>query len=159
MFMKLSSSDHLVQYIINSFNSENKIFMLFDTVHILKCICNTCLNVKDNDRAFVFPDFDDNSVIRCASFSDLTTLCSMEKNLTIKQSYLLSWKYLYPNSIERRNVKLALKIFDRSTIAALESLESTNSGFNKSQDTVIFIKLILKFWNIVNTKSTTKGHK
>ena len=83
----------------------------------------------------------------------------MEKNLTIKQAYLLSWKYLYPNSIERRNVKLALKFFDRSTIAALESLESTNSGFNKLQDTVIFIKLILKFWNIVNTKSTTKGQK
>ena len=76
----------------------------------------------------------------------------MEKNLTIKQAYLLSWKYLYSNSRERRNVKLALKLFHRSTIAALESLGSTNSGFNKSQDTVIFIKLILKFGTLSTLK-------
>ena len=56
MFIQLSHTDHLVPYITNPFNSENKIFMLFDTVHLLKCIRNNWLNLKDDDRAFVFPD-------------------------------------------------------------------------------------------------------
>ena len=79
--------------------------MLFDTVHLLKYIRNNWLNLKDDDRAFVFPDNENRSVIRRASFSDLIVLYNMEKAITIKQAYLLTWKCLFPNSIERQNVK------------------------------------------------------
>ena len=49
---------------------------------------------------------------------------------------------LFPNSLERQNVKLALKIFDSTNIAALESLGHKNNGLQNCQDTVEFLKII-----------------
>ena len=44
----------------------------------------------------------------------------MEKESILKDGYKLTWKSLFPNNIDRQHVKLALKVFDRTTIAALE---------------------------------------
>ena len=44
MFMSLSGFDHLMPYIINPVNNIDKIFILFDSVHILKCIRNNWIN-------------------------------------------------------------------------------------------------------------------
>ena len=46
----------------------------------------------------------------------------MGKKSIVKEAYFLIWNALFPNSLERQNVKLALKIFDSTNIAALESL-------------------------------------
>ena len=42
--------------------------------------------------------------------------------LTIKQAYILLWKDSHPHSIERHNVKLALRIFNETNVAALKCL-------------------------------------
>ena len=83
---------------------------LFDSVHILKCIRNNWINLKNFERTFTFPGFNDYNEIFCASFVELEHIYEMEKSLTIKQAYRVSWKALHQHSIERQNVKLALHI-------------------------------------------------
>lgn len=153
MFMSLSDSDHLVPYIINPVNKIDKIFILFDSVHILKCIRNNWINLKNFKKTFTFPGFDDNNIVFRASFADLEHIYEMEKSLTIKQAYRLTWKALHPHSIERQNVKLALRIFNESNVAALKCLDQ-DCNWN---GTALFIDIILKLWNILNVKSVSKG--
>ena len=81
----------------------------------------------------------------------------MEKDSVLKDGYLLTLKSLFPNSIERQNVKLVLKIFDRTTVAALEKLGPSSPKLTNWESTAIFIRILLRFWNIVNVKTSTKG--
>ena len=104
-----------------------------------------------------FPDFHHNSCLKHASFFDLITLYHTEREHTLKDGYMLTWKSLFPNAIERQNVKLALRIFDRTTVAALEILGPKSSKMHAWEGTSAFITIVLKFWNIVNVKNTTKG--
>ena len=64
MFMKLSGTDHLVSFIMNPIHITQKIFLMFDTVHLLKCVRNNRIN--DIDQTFTYPDFDNCSFIRSA---------------------------------------------------------------------------------------------
>ena len=158
MFMELSGTGRLVPYIQNPINVDERIYILFDTVHLLKCIRNNWIN--DVEKSFTFPDFSDNTVILNAVFSDLINIYHMEKESILKDGYKLTWKSLFPNNIDRQNVKLALKVFDRTTIAALEVLGPHTSKLQHWEGTAQFISIVLKFWNIVNVKNTTKGlHK
>ena len=52
----------------------------------------------------------------------------MEKDSVLKDGYLLTLKSLFPNVIERQNVRLVLKIFDTTTVAALETLEPSSQN-------------------------------
>ena len=155
MFMKLSGTDHLVSFIMNPIHITQKIFLMFDTVHLLKCVRNNWIN--DIDQTFTYPDFDNCSFIRSACFRDLITIYYMEKDSVLKDGYLLTLKSLFPNSIERQNVKLVLKIFDRTTVAALETLGHSSPKLTNWESTAIFIRILLRFWNIVNVKTSTKG--
>ena len=87
----------------------------------------------------------------------LITLYHMEREHTLKDGYIIIWKSLFPNAIKRQNVKLALQIFDRTTMAALEILGPKSSNMHACEGTSAFITIIHKFWNIVNVKNTTKG--
>ena len=71
MFLLLSGTDHLVPYFINPYKTSNKIFLLFDTVHILKCLRNNWINLKEIAKEFVFPDFSDSNIIKKACFAHL----------------------------------------------------------------------------------------
>ena len=78
----------------------------------------------------------------------------------MKQATRLNYKSLHPHSIERQNVKLVLRIFCDSTAAALQTLGPHNEQLPNWEGTLVFVKTILKFWNIVNVKSSYKGkHK
>ena len=81
----------------------------------------------------------------------------MEKSLTIKQAYRLSWKALHPHSIERQNVKFALRIFNESNVAALKCLGPDCEKLSNWNGTSLFIDIILKLWNMLNVKSVSKG--
>ena len=160
-FKMLANSDHLVPFITNPVNEEEKIFILFDSVHILKCIRNNWLNLKNSKKTFTFPKFNDDSVLLNASFCDLKTVYEIENSSTIKKAYRLSWKALHPHSIERQNVKLVLRIFNETNVAALKCLGPDNPdklvNWNGTAD---FIECILKMWNMFNVKSASKGwHK
>ena len=47
----------------NPFNVEQNIFLLFDSVHLLKSIRNNWLNQKDNLQAFSFPTFESEELL------------------------------------------------------------------------------------------------
>ena len=81
----------------------------------------------------------------------------MEKSLTIKQAYRLSWKALHPHSIEKQNVKLALRIFNESNVVALKCLGPDCEKLSNWNGTSLFIDIILKLWNMLNVKSVSKG--
>ena len=81
----------------------------------------------------------------------------MEKSVTIKQAYRLSWKALHPHSIERQNVKLALRIFNESNMTALKCLGPDYEKLSNWNGTSLFIDIILKLWKMLNVKSVSKG--
>ena len=95
--------------------------MLFDTVHRLKCLRNNWIHLKDTAKEFGLP------IIVIACFVNFVTMYHMEKMSIVKEAYLLPWNALFPNSLERQNVKLVQKIFDSTNIAALESLGHNNN--------------------------------
>ena len=120
MFMNLSGTNCLVPHINNPINPDHKIKLLFDTVHLLKCIRNNWIN--DAEKTLTYPNFCDHDLIMHTSFRNLITIYHMEKESILKEGFQLTWKSLFPNSIERQHVKLAMKVFDRTTVAALEVL-------------------------------------
>ena len=52
-FKLLSGTDVLMRYIINSVNREDKMYILFDTVHLLKCVRNNWIHLRNNNILFV----------------------------------------------------------------------------------------------------------
>ncbi len=132
---------------------NKKIFLLFDSVHNFKNIYNNFMN----RQIFVCPPFK-NEEIGSPSFRHLETLHNIEKGKPIKMAHKLTEKVLHPMSIEKTNVKLADAFFHESTIAALEFY--SNNGFPEFKQTVPFMKLIRKLWNICNVKTPSAGkHK
>ena len=102
-FMLLSKTNSLQSYFLNPVNNS-RIYILFDSVHILKCIRNNWLNVKSNDKTFGFPDIDDCNLIHKASFYTLDKLYEMEKGSTIKKAYMLNTTRVFIHTV--LNVKM-----------------------------------------------------
>jgi hypothetical protein len=128
------------------------LYLTYDFVHIFKNVRNNWLNIKNYESTFLYPDFDDHTIIRKASFDHLRQIHNNEKNILVKKAFKLNNKSLYPNNIERQNVRLVDNVFHYSTIAALkENCEYT--------ETVSFMETIRKWWDIVNTKNSFKGIK
>ena len=59
LLSELSETKSLQPYIMNPIDKQENIFLLFDSIHILKCICNNWINLKNLNKTFTFPDFDD----------------------------------------------------------------------------------------------------
>ena len=151
MFEKLCGGS-LTSFIRNPCNHNDCIFLLFDTVHLLKCIRNNWLNKKNPAQTFVFPSPENPNVVKHASLSSLKTIHSSERTSHVKLAPGLSEKSLYPTNLERQNVHYALQVFDEKSIAALKEF----SGLDSS-GTVIFLQQVISWWNIVNVKTPFKG--
>jgi hypothetical protein len=83
----------------------------------------------------------------------------MESNMSLKKAHRLTPSALEPKSIEKTSVKLATSVFSESTRDALE-FYAANEGKTDWSGTAAFISLVLKLWNVMNVKSSTKGkHK
>ena len=113
--------------------------------------------MKKIKRTFTFPGFNDYNEIFCVSFAELEHVYDMDKSLTIKQAYRLSWEILHQHSIERQNVKLALHIFNETNVAAFKCLGPDCEKLSNWNGTSLFIDIILKLWNMLNVKSVSKG--
>ena len=153
--------------ISNPFDPLKSLFLLLDSVHLLKCIRNNWLNrcnemfiVPNTEQTFaVINDIlnaDEGSAV-CeyaldeVKFSDLRNLFHSEKNKLLKLAPNLSRKAMYPTSIERQNVSLAVSIFDSKNVVALEMLKS--QGVDISNGTIQFLKLIKVVDNLQCTAS------
>ena len=110
-FILLGGSETLKPFIINSLNNE-KISLLLDTVHLLKCIRNNWLNLKGDQKTFDIPDIAIKDIIWAASFSHFEVLYELEQTSLIKQAHRLNYKSIHPHSIKRQNVKLVLRLFE-----------------------------------------------
>jgi hypothetical protein len=127
-----------------------KIFLTYDFVHVIKNIKNNCLNLKNYQKTFIYPDFDDDNVIHKTSFEHLREFYKNEKCLLVKKANKLNYKTVFPNTFERQKVLLVDNIFHHSIIAALTS----ESEF---KDTAYFLNIIKKWWDVVNSKRVIKG--
>src|SRR6218665_1925937 len=114
-------------------DNSRKLFFLFDTVHIFKCIRNNWINQKDSDQTFLFPDMLDENLLHKAKFNILKQLHENEKNNLVKLAPSLSFKALNPSNTERQSVPLMLCIFNEKVVAALTLLsQQQNPKFDKA---------------------------
>jgi hypothetical protein len=134
---------------------DHPVFIMFDTVHIAKCIRNNWIHLKDSAKTFTFPSFDaisiedvsDQNVLK-AKFTDLRQV-KTESTQLMRKAFRLNHQTLYPSNFDRQKVVLALNVFHESTYAALHFYE-----FKKTAE---FISIIWKLWSIVNTRSCLAG--
>lgn len=98
---------------------------------------------------------DNPSLIMSASVQDLKNIYFKERNEILKLAPALSQKVLFPSSLERQNVNIALRLFDEKNITALEKL--AKDGISGTAE---FIKIFLPWWRIVNVRAPNTGvHK
>ena len=117
----------------------------FDSVHLLKCIRNNWVNLKGQEKTFCYPCFENFEKICFAKFSTLRTIYQKESCFLIKTAPKLTYKTIFPSSLERQQVSLALNVFDESTIAAVRE----HSG--QEDETAKFLEIISTWWTIMNT--------
>nr|XP_054933507.1 uncharacterized protein LOC129387861 [Dermacentor andersoni] len=133
------------------------LFFVVDPVHILKCIRNNWLNQRNIGKCMYFPEPKSDEAepkILTASFKVLCQLHEAEKHELLKLAPTLTLKALNPSNMERQNVKLALKIFNSSTVTALSV-----ATFQHAKETSQYVDTILTWWNIVNVKTPRKGQR
>ena len=85
-----------------------------------------------------------------AKWKDLVQIYHHECNLIIKETKL-SYAALYTTNFEKQKVQLACDIFNEKTVAALEKRNLV--------DTAIFVKMVIRMWNMINIKSPHAGYR
>ena len=119
----------------------DNVFLLFDTVHLLKSIRNNWLTEKTQELKYY-----ENGNIKVAKWNDLKNLHEHEKHL-FKLSKLNDTS-VAPKPIERQNVSTCLKVFCYETYSALKTYELGDDV----DGTLSFLSKFIKFFNIVNVK-------
>ena len=110
-------------------------FLLFDTVHILKCIRNNWITEKITGKTLTING-------HTASFDHVIKLYEKEKDHILKTT-TLTRSSVYPSRLQLQNVQHVLKVFNEKTVAALRMEKGCEGTAN-------FIQLVLNFWNMVN---------
>lgn len=130
-------------------------------VHILKFIRNDWINQKNDRVCFYFPDIQTDGAqpqrMQTASFATIRELHSKWSDQLLEHWYGLSRKSIYQSNIERRNVKLALQIFNDFLPEALCALGTKYNLF--SFDAAATFIEIVKWWKVVNVKTPWKGKR
>lgn len=158
-FEHFSVSQKLESVVPHPCDSDRKLFFIFDAVHIIKCIRNNWISKRNLSNCLTFPDFDNFDATSVAKFKHLETLYQNEKNALVKFGHTLSYKAIYPTSIEKQNVNLALAIFNEKNIAALECVSKENENFSGFEGTCQFLHIICSWWKIANVKSVFEGRR
>ena len=107
---KIFSPIGILEVIIpHPFNSNRSIVLLFDFVHILKSIRNNWLNQHDNNRTFLYPNFEDLTQVNRAIFEDIRLLNQIEQNSV---AHRLTTKSCGPSNLKCQSVILAHRLFN-----------------------------------------------
>ena len=117
-------------------------FLLYDYVHILKCIRNNWLTEKCRELEFGF-----NGKVQVARWNDISDLFLLESKSLVKLSKLNAIA-VSPKPTERQSISTCLHVFSDETISALET--HPNIDKEKIQGTIQFLKIIISFSKIVN---------
>lgn len=116
---------------------QNRVWhLLFDSVHLLKCIRNNWISEKCQTLSLDQ---------RCVgSFQDVIDLYNKEKESILKTSPLTQ-AAVKPSKLQLQNVQHVLKVFNEKVVAALK--------LQGCKDTAAFIDIILQWWNVMNVSS------
>lgn len=136
---------------------SQKVYLLFDTVHLIKSIRNNLLNYK----RFIFPYF------RFDGFEDLIEVHGGELNWKtlhdifekdvlleahLRKAPEITYKVLHPGNC-KQNVPVALAVFHETTSAAIEQ------HFPERKGSADFLRLINTWWIISNAKEMISSHR
>jgi len=139
------------------YDSQRKLFFLFDSVHLIKCIRNNWINQTDQTLRYPNQTSALTGVLCNASFAHLKQLYDSERTAVVKLAPSLTFTALNPNNLQRQNVQLALKVFNEKLVAALDEFaKSTNSNYSGTQN---FISTISQLWKICNVKHALRGQR
>ena len=122
-------------------DSNSLLYLLFDPVHLLKCIRNKWINSKSQQLYFTPPNESSASI---ASWSDIIDLYKKEQNNSIKRT-TLTYSAVNPSPFDHQKVSLVTTVFNDKTLAALIEDNKTS--------TASFVFHILKLWKILNNRS------
>ena len=150
LLLKQYDSDMYNHYIHHHTKPNHKIYLLFDTVHLLKNIRNNLLNCK----RFVFPSFDFDGFLDQLHVESgevdwrlFYNIYEKDESLqgNLRQAFKLSYSALHPGH-NKQSLPLALSIFHTSTSAAIRSY------YPEREDAASFLHLIDTWWVMVNSK-------
>ena len=120
---------------VHPLDDHREWFLLFDTVHLLKCIRNNLISEKNKMMTF------DNDTI--GVFKEVQDLYKCERENILKTTPL-TMSAVYPTPLQRQNVKHVTNVFNDKVVTALE--------LKQKHGTANFIKQVLQWWKIVNVK-------
>ena len=123
--------------------TQDKIFLLFDFVHLLKNIRNNWITEPSQELIYIL-----NGESKVAKWSDLKKLYKLESHDGIVKLSQLTDISITPKPIERQRVSYVLQVFHEKTITALKD----HTQMQNAEETITFLEIILRFWNIVNVK-------
>ena len=131
------------------------IFLLFDYVHLIKCIRNNWLTEPDSELTF---KKDDKSYT--AKWDDLINLFEHEEierkaASGIRGLSKLTEVAIKPKPIERQKVDTCLRIFSEETLHALKTHPKVDQ--KEVKGTTMFIDEVLKMSKILNVRSKDKA--
>ena len=115
LFKSLTGSASLQLTCPNPSDPTRSIFLMFDPVHIVKCIRNNWINQKDTNTTFTFPSIDHYFSetfpyhLSNASFKDLRNIYKSEQYSTAKIAHKLTAKVVWPSVLERQSDLLLLQ--------------------------------------------------
>ena len=129
---------------------DGKIYLFYDSVHLLKNIRNNLFNARRfNFPSFTFHEFYDNIDVPAGkiTWKLLHDVYDRDQLLDgyLRKAPKLSYKSLHPGD-NKQSVPLALNVFDRSTAIAITEY------FPNSKDASEFLKLINIWWTVSNSK-------
>ncbi len=154
MYQKLLCNGELKSSIPHPLIESKKIFLLFDSTHLLKCVYN---NFRERE-GFVIPNEEGQWPPNLyPNFHDIKLLMDIELGKPLKIAHKLTDKVVNPLALEKTNVSLADAVFHESTINALRTYEKKVPGFSQTAD---FLERVREWWDRFNVKSKFKGeHK
>jgi hypothetical protein len=109
----------------------SRIFLLYDYVHIFKCIYNNFVN----KRRFLCPNWNGEKI--APDMDHIECLRKIELGRPAKYAHKLTDKVLHPMPIQKTNVKLADSLFHESTIEGL--VYYSKHGHPEFQNTASFL--------------------
>ena len=121
---------------VHPLDSDRSWFLLFDPVHMLKCIRNNWLSDKGMKLTL------DGTVV--GSFDDVRDLYAAEKDNILKTT-TLTRSSVYPSRLQLQNVQHVLRVFNDKVVAALQ--------LRGACATANFIQQVLTWWNVVNVSA------
>lgn len=90
-------------------------------------------------------------------FQHVIDVYKLEQGKPVKMAYKLNEKVLFPTTMERMNASLSDAFFHESTINALNYYRE--NGHPEFKNTIPFMKLIRRWWNVINVKTPNAGLK